>query len=261
MNSITISPSFNPQPFYYVYRRYRNENWTIGDSIPYYSLFMLLEGTADITINGTSYHLEAGEGILTPPYSVRYATTKTGFKQNDIDFYAEKLPFLDSAVKISGEKFSIINKHIDKINYLRLSLPPLHETAIKGHMLIIISEILSCNKSKTDITAEKIRKYIIQNYAQSINMQQIAEFTGLSKAYCGTIFKRHTGYSISEYICKLRIDSAIEQFDEEPPSSIEEISYNLGFCDVYHFIKVFKKVTGITPGQYKKSLIKPDSIP
>lgn len=60
---------------------------------------------------------------------------------------------------------------------------------------------------------------------------------------------------MSEYIYKLRILAAIEYLKDDETVTIEEISYNLGFCDVYHFGKVFKKNMGISPGQYRKGLV------
>ena len=254
MKNIMIPDDFDPVPFYYVYRRKRNEKWILDDTIEYYSLFVILDGDVHIEVNGKPFDLKGGDALLSPPGARRVAETKNGFKQCDIDFYAPPIEGFTEGIKIHREKFAVLCDYIDKINYIRLSEEKQCSARIKGYMLILLSEIFGNAGEKENPKAEKIKKYLTANFTHNVKMEAVAEYVGLSEAYCGTIFKKETGYTISEYVYKLRILAAVEYMKDDETVSMEEISYNLGFCDVYHFCKVFKKIMGITPGEYRKGL-------
>ena len=67
-------------------------------------------------------------------------------------------------------------------------------------------------------------------------------------------FKLMLGITIHQYMLKFKIEEAIAYFKNYPAMSVKEISYNLGFYDEYHFSKQFKKVTKLSPSEYKKRL-------
>ena len=98
---------------------------------------------------------------------------------------------------------------------------------------------------------DSVIAYIEDNYMKDISSTDIADFVKLNRSYLFKIFKKQTGISVSQYLIKHRIDKACEFF-EEYNFTISQVAQMVGIEDVYYFSKLFKKVLGITPSEYKK---------
>jgi len=107
------------------------------------------------------------------------------------------------------------------------------------------------NLSHSDIILNTI-SYIRNNYMNKITMNDIAKNADLSVSYIGRIFKKEMGYSLVTFLNKVRIDNAkILLLENNIP--LVEIAYLCGFEDQTYFNKVFKKMTGITPGKFRET--------
>ncbi|MFE0556836.1 AraC family transcriptional regulator [Paenibacillus sp. NPDC058910] len=96
----------------------------------------------------------------------------------------------------------------------------------------------------------KVEQYIYNNLYQKLNVQEIADYVGLSTDYLSKQFKKETGMTIVEYLLQEKIKEA-KNLMNYSNLSISEISNHLQFYDQSHFIRVFKRICGITPKQYK----------
>ena len=108
-------------------------------------------------------------------------------------------------------------------------------------------------RQKRDIHSKQVVKcmdYIGQHLHEKISMNELAEHVKLNETDLSKLFRKETGMSISEYIREKKIEEAkgLLRFTEK--SSIE-IATDLGFSSHSYFISVFKKVTGITPKEYR----------
>lgn len=99
----------------------------------------------------------------------------------------------------------------------------------------------------------KVVQYIEENYSSKITLEDIAAHINLSKQYISFLFKKETGVNISSHITKLRIDKAKDMIIKGE-DSMKVIYQRVGFTDQQYFCKTFKKVTGLTVGQYKCSI-------
>ncbi len=99
--------------------------------------------------------------------------------------------------------------------------------------------------------AEKVRQYILTHLTQPIDIDMIAENTGISRYHLSRLFKQSFGVSIGTYLCDERIEAAKELLvsTQEP---VARIAVLLQFCDQSYFSAVFRRKTGMTPGQYRK---------
>ncbi len=101
----------------------------------------------------------------------------------------------------------------------------------------------------------KVVEYIEKNYSSKVTLEDIATHINLSKQYLSFLFKKETGINISSYIINLRIEKAKEMINKGE-DSMKVIYQRVGFTDQQYFYKTFKKVTGLTVGQYKDTIQK-----
>jgi YesN/AraC family two-component response regulator len=74
----------------------------------------------------------------------------------------------------------------------------------------------------------------------------------LSPVYISRIFKEVTGESPINYLIKIRLAKAKELLEKDDSSNVKAIGTAVGYDDVYHFSKLFKKYYGISPLNYRK---------
>ena len=73
----------------------------------------------------------------------------------------------------------------------------------------------------------------------------------LSTFYISKIFKSETGDAPIRHLINIRLEKAREIIEEAPELSIKEVAARVGYEDVYHFSKQFKKHYGVSPSQIK----------
>lgn len=103
----------------------------------------------------------------------------------------------------------------------------------------------------------KATQYIQQHYQQEISLQSISQFVHLSKNYFANLFKKEVGESFLEYVTRVRIEKAKVLLAGEMKAA--EVGQLVGIPDPKYFSKVFKKITGATPSEYR-SLVKEDKV-
>ena len=86
----------------------------------------------------------------------------------------------------------------------------------------------------------------------SLSIAQIAEQVGFNASYLSTYFKLHVGIGLLDYLQRYRILSAKKLLLETPYQSLSQIAEQTGFTSVPSLIRVFKKLEGTTPGEYRK---------
>ncbi|MES2514337.1 MAG: AraC family transcriptional regulator [Bacteroidota bacterium] len=112
------------------------------------------------------------------------------------------------------------------------------------------------NSSNTNSLAF-IVGYIKENISSSINVDFLSNKAYMSKSTFYRAFKRELGLSPQEYILAEKIKKA-KKLLQNPKFKIATICSETGFQDVNYFIRLFKKMEGITPHQYRLQLVKPN---
>ena len=111
---------------------------------------------------------------------------------------------------------------------------------------------LESSYKKTDIIG-KAFDFLKQNYHSSeLNINEVAVRTFLSRSYFSRLFKDVTGQNFSVYLQNLRISEACTLL-KTTDKKVTEILSDVGFRDIKNFNRLFKKITGKTPGEYRKS--------
>lgn len=100
------------------------------------------------------------------------------------------------------------------------------------------------------IVIEEAKEWIRENYSRPFKVTELAATLGYQADYLSTLFKQSMGISIVGYTNKIRIEAAKNLLETEG-LPIKVVAYSCGFADEKYFMKVFKKLEGSTPGQYK----------
>lgn len=102
-------------------------------------------------------------------------------------------------------------------------------------------------------TCLKIKKYIDDNFTDlNFSIESISKELLYNKKYISAVFKKNIGIGINDYLNTIRIQQACTMI-KQGFTSVSDISYQCGFSDPQYFSKVFKKRTGLSPANYKKS--------
>ena len=98
---------------------------------------------------------------------------------------------------------------------------------------------------------DQARVYIEQNFRDpELNLEQVANAVFISACYLSRLFKEVTTYPLTEFLNRTRIKEA-EKLLMTTPAKIYEIANDVGFRDSHYFGIVFKKITGLSPSEYR----------
>lgn len=95
------------------------------------------------------------------------------------------------------------------------------------------------------------KKYIQDNFHQSLKLEQISNMVGFNPTYFSSLFKKETGKNFSEYLVQVRVNKAKQLLADED-ISVVEIAEQVGYTDLKYFSKIFKKSTGLNPSEFRK---------
>lgn len=104
--------------------------------------------------------------------------------------------------------------------------------------------------------ADSVRTFVDSRIGEKITVAQIAAAFQKNPSYLNSCFKNLTGECITDYIARRKVEEA-KKLLCRPENQMADIWVSLGYCDQSHFNKSFKKMTGMTPTQYRSRL--PDS--
>jgi len=135
-------------------------------------------------------------------------------------------------------------------------LPLYEKMNLRGSILLLFSRFLQYATPKlwtSDERMSKILSYINNNIYNSISVAELASVACVTKAYLIRVFGETFGISPLQYINKKKIEKAQLLLITER-MQVGEIAYSLSFNDFSYFIRLFKKTTGLTPNEYRKSM-------
>ncbi|MFS6559563.1 helix-turn-helix domain-containing protein, partial [Parabacteroides distasonis] len=91
-----------------------------------------------------------------------------------------------------------------------------------------------------------------EHYSEELTLQRVADAAGISPGYLSTSFPQVCGKGFIDYLNQVRIEHACAYLKQKYFKTYE-IAYKVGFKDEKYFTRVFKKLMGMTPNEYKKS--------
>lgn len=166
--------------------------------------------------------------------------------------YVDELNFLAVQIIRMGEKIFLS----DALGWKDESGQIFENLICAEHWIMKIynSYLTEKEKSEQKSYSKMIRKsieFMQKEYAKNLSSEDICDCLGISESHFRRLFKMETGVKPMEYLNKYRIDVA-KQLLHSGNYRIQEVYEMVGFTSSQYFSTVFKKYTGISPGQYQQ---------
>jgi YesN/AraC family two-component response regulator len=101
------------------------------------------------------------------------------------------------------------------------------------------------------IQFQPVFAHIEQHLATRLTLADLAAVVGLQPTYFSNLFTRSMGVGPIAYINRRRIERA-KPLLWHTPQPLASVAGTVGFCDEYYFARVFKQITGLTPGRFRR---------
>jgi AraC-like DNA-binding protein len=121
------------------------------------------------------------------------------------------------------------------------------------HLAIKSNQIAVQSQNTEPPVITRAKKYIEEHQDEDLSLGQVARAVNTSTFYFCKLFKRATGLHFTEYVSRSRIEKA-KNLLLNPNLRISEIAFAVGFQSLTHFNRVFKKVLGESPTEYRRRL-------
>jgi transcriptional regulator GlxA family with amidase domain len=110
--------------------------------------------------------------------------------------------------------------------------------------------IFQGQKAHEDETVKKAQEYIEKNFEEKITVNQLADAFAVGRRSLERRFKKATCNTVTEYIQRVKIEAAKKDL-ETGKKNVNEVMYDVGYSDVKAFRSIFKKITGLSPIEYR----------
>ena len=111
--------------------------------------------------------------------------------------------------------------------------------------------IFQGQKEHDDEHIKKAQEFIEKNFQERITIEQLTSMLALGRRNFERRFKKATSNTVSEYIQRVKIEAAKMSL-EKMRENVNEVMYNVGYTDPKAFRTTFKKITGLSPVQYRR---------
>lgn len=141
----------------------------------------------------------------------------------------------------------------DAEELLRRSKAPeaLYQT-LEARFQEIMESTASAVQRKETALREELETYLQENLSRDVSLLDLADCFHLSPNYMSALFKSATGSNFKDYLSRLRCERAKEILDAQPDIKLAQLGEQVGILNVNTLIRVFKKYTGVSPGQYQR---------
>lgn len=165
--------------------------------------------------------------------------------------------YAQEAIRLGVTRFLLKPSNMDEleeaINAMSTNLKKKNISGVEGTIPKNTGEAEPENASSSFIVKNAIT-YIEENYTQKLTLSEVAEKTYVSQWHLSKLLNRHMNQSFSEILNHVRIEHA-KQLLNDPSLRIGDISEVVGFLDLAHFSRVFKKHEGVSANEYRNGVL------
>ena len=241
----------------------------------HYLFHYILDGKGSFFVNNQHYPLQRGQGFLIYPEIITYYEADqsdpwhyvwVGFNGLKVETYLETAGFSQENPILTKRPGNKLDHHLITLvqtaeEYYNTRYNYGKTLHLQGFLYITIAEIIEngghhrnahTSGDLQDVYIRKALEFIKTNYSRPINVKMIAASLGLSRSYLTCLFKERLKMGPQEYLIQFRVERACD-FLRNPLLSIGDVARSVGYNDPLAFSKIFKKVKGLSPSQYRQN--------
>lgn len=270
-SSLTIKDQ-NFEDFYLLYCGHQEcpSSYSFGPAVrPNYLIHYVIKGKGYYYVNDRKYTVEANQGFLIRPHELTFYQADEddpwtylwiGFDGKKVKTYLKYSGMDESNYTFSCSEMDLLNSYVNQmLNHDTLS--HYNELSLQGLLFLFFAALAKSAEIPYEEDVEvdnlyisKAIEYIQKNYQNPLLVTDIANYVSLSRTYLTTIFQQTLHMSPQQFVLKFRITKASELLIHTD-LPINAIAHSCGYTDPLAFSKTFKKITGLSPSQYRKSNI------
>lgn len=225
---------------------------------------VVLRGAVDKVFPRHAYELPTASVVTMPPqerHCDQFAPVGAHMLVIEPIYVSEDIlrpcaPLFDGIYFARDETAAAISKRISR----ELQLPDaLTSLTVHGLLFELLAMSVrrrrpcSAQSSPPPFWLTTIHDYLNSCFRKSIDLTDLANLVSVHPVHLSRTFRRHYGTTFGEYTRRLRVDWARQQLAISD-DSLAHLAQAAGFADQSHFTRVFKRLVGVTPSQYRKSV-------
>ena len=135
-----------------------------------------------------------------------------------------------------------------------------HDSTVKllsifaQHLAMLSNQVFIQQENSEPPVITKARAYIQEHQTEEIKLGQVAKAVNMSSYYFCKMFKKVAGINFTDYVARVRIEKS-KNLLLNPNLRVSEIAFEVGFQSLTHFNRVFKKILGQSPTEYRAQLL------
>lgn len=232
---------------------------------PFYHYLQTETGSGKVTVAGKTYILQENEGIFLAPF-VRHSYERES--EQWFTMFATFTGTIESSIaQMTGGRQVIL---VEKEQGIRIAsllndcvrrseLRPLDDKRLSIDCYSLLLNFTDGIQTRTLADDPLYLNYvkpvieeIERNYSQTLTVEKLSRLVFVTPQYLSRLFRRFLNCSTYEYLTFYRISKAKEFLITDPRLEVQHIASKTGFSDTSHFIAVFRKITGVTPLEFRK---------
>lgn len=231
-----------------------------------YLFFMVESGQGILEYEGTTYELSAGDCVFIDcSSSYAHRTGEDLWRLRWIHFYGPNLSNIYAKYVERGGQPSFRPSDISGFEQIWTNLYSvasssdyIRDMRINECLNTLLTRLMeeswhpaSRKESSHKQNLSQIKNYLDQHYTEKISLDELADTFYINKYYLTRVFKEQFGTTINTYLLQKRITHA-KQLLRFTDKTVEDIGYECGMGAVHYFSRMFKKMEGISPNEYRK---------
>jgi YesN/AraC family two-component response regulator len=202
-------------------------------------------------------------GLLDTAVPVRLGDRLIGYLQTGQLFGRKptRLQFDRAARLVAGWGVEVDREALRKAYYsTKVVTAKQHESVVKllvifaQHLAMLGNQIFIQQKNAEPPIIKRAKEYIYEHHTEELSLSRAAKAVNMSTFYFCKMFKKVTDINFTDYLSRVRIEKA-KNLLLNPNLRVSEIAFEVGFQSLTHFNRVFKKLLGQSPTEYRAQLL------
>jgi len=232
-------------------------------------LILCVDGAGWCEIQGQQHAVNPGQALFIPrgtphiygasegePWTIHWVH----FVGVESDFFIHHLPENESTIFVDPQCMSeaealfrqCYNSFIGSFVLYRLIYCSKILHHLLAHLLFNNTSFSPGQRSNRFHSLDTTITYLHHHVKDRLTLDEIAEYAGLSVSHFSLLFKQQTGHSPMDYFIHLKMQYACGLLTLTT-NTVRQIAYELGYDDPYYFSRLFKRVMGVSPNQYRQN--------